>query len=272
MNKQIVIPVLIALCLPVVYFFYLEGFNPDDLREVPTEFISQTQNIIKVVAPVETSTESEEVLDFLESLPEVTDQHEEQVIVQTDPFVEYDVIFDVTWSNETHSGFFPDGAHVSPFVVWTHTGGNRIFKLGEKASPGIEKMAELGGTITLEQEIDTHKGSAIGSYDVGGRVDVPATVEGTLRVSKEYPTATFVSMIAPSPDWFVMLQDIALVVDDEFIEEIQVPVALYDAGTEDGSLFTSKNPATDPQDVIASLTDIPVEVLPAFGLVTFRKK
>jgi len=274
MNKEILFVIFCAVAMPIVYFMYLEGFDPDDLREVPREFIAQTRDIVSPEKKSEVVLESENVLEFLENLPEAQDDGPRntasQDVVET---ATYEVVLDMYWSEGTHGGYFPEDAHVSPFIVWTHTGRNRLFAPGEEASLGLEKMAELGGSVTLEKEIQKEIiQKSIATYVISDRIDVPGVGREMISVPKTHASITMVAMIAPSPDWFLAINEVDLVDDNgEFIESARIPFTLYDAGTEDGTGFSFKNKPTSPLGVISRLEVIPVSLLPPFGEVRLNK-
>jgi len=273
MNKQILWVMLIAVAMPIVYFLYLEGFDPKDLKSVPQDFVNQAIDIF--TSEEKERSEAEEALDFLRDLPEVEDSEkiEKEVIRETVESAIYEVTLDMDWSGTTHAGYFPDGAHVSPFVAWTHLGGNRIFCLGEPSSAGMEKMAELGGTVTLELEIEEEiSKNVIATYVTSNRIDVPGMEKENIEVLETHTSITLVSMLAPSSDWFLSVQEISLVNQNgEFVESLEVPFVFYDAGTEEGKDFSAKNPATEPQGVITKLETLPLGSLPPFGKVRFNK-
>ena len=272
MNKNILLPVLAALLLPLLYFLYLEGFDANVLRKAPAEFITQAKNVFGIGIERE-ATESESALEFLENLPEIDPSVvvEELPVVIQEPKTSYQVELSIFWSEGTHTGYFPQGAHISPFVAWSHSGGNRLFAVGESASPGIEKMAELGGTITLEQEIIQKQGDGVFEYIIAKKGNVPTTITEVIEVDERHPRISLVTMIAPSPDWFATVIEETMIIDGEFVDEITIPLVMFDAGTEEGKAFSISNNATEPQGVIAPLTDIPVDSLNSFGAVTFKK-
>ena len=80
---------------------------------------------------------------------------------------------------------------------------------------------------------------------------------------------TVVSMLAPSPDWFVGVSGLDLRAGDHWVQQLVVPLVVYDAGTDSGSNFTSSNSPTFPRQPIAELTGFPVENDPPFGTFTF---
>ena len=68
-------------------------------------------------------------------------------------------------------------------------------------------------------------------------------------------------MIAPSPDWFMGLNNFHLFRNNKWVDDISVDIRLYDAGTEDGDVFGYDNPATIPQQNISFLTPFNAAVL-----------
>ena len=117
----------------------------------------------------------------------------------------YRVTFNATWSAETHPTNFPSGPHFSGLVGATHHGDVRLWQTGEIASDGIELMAETGGKSELLHEIEhlVEDGDAHGELSGDGLSTSPATVSLTFGAVSSHPFVTLVSMVAPSPDWFV---------------------------------------------------------------------
>ena len=73
----------------------------------------------------------------------------------------------------------------------------------------------------------------------------------TFDVDEEHPLVSFVTMIAPSPDWFTGVTRLDLRDGNGgWVDSLTMDVFAWDAGTEDGMLFATDNPDTDPQGVI----------------------
>lgn len=83
---------------------------------------------------------------------------------------------------------------------------------------------------------------------------ITGTAETTLLFNSTYPNISFASMIAPSPDWFMGVSNISLFVNNKWLDELNLNVRVYDAGTEDGDIFGYNNPSTIPQQPVALLT------------------
>lgn len=90
------------------------------------------------------------------------------------------------------------------------------------------------------------------------------------------PLVTVVSMLAPSPDWFVGVSGISLFEDGEFVESKTISLRVYDAGTDNGLTFGSANADTNPAQPISRLTTDSADSdfengLPIVGTFTFTK-
>jgi len=169
----------------------------------------------------------------------------------------YRVTFRENWNASTFPTRYPAGSHFSPLVGGVHGGSADFFELNQSASIGIERMAELGTTGPLVSEVEAaiNSGTAL-SVILGD--DIPnsrteASVEITL--SNAFPLVTLVSMVAPSPDWFVGVDSLSLQdANGNFVERLEVPLEVLDAGTDRGVTFFSAN--SDSNSVITRLTCI----------------
>ena len=75
-----------------------------------------------------------------------------------------------------------------------------------------------------------------------------------IKVPADHPLITLVSMIGPSPDWFVGVSGLSLLDGEgQWMYGRQVALYPYDAGTEDGTEFSLSNPPTNPRGTIASI-------------------
>lgn len=193
----------------------------------------------------------------VEEAPVVNTQQQSQPATtetESEPAAEqqtYRVVFDVTWSNETHPDSLPNDPHMSPAVLVRHSKAQSVFTPGTQASPGIEQMAETGATNILATELD----EAGLAYVVGERVDTPGTYTFEITATQDSSLISLVSMIAPSPDWFVAVEDINLFENDQWVASRNVELQAYDAGTDSGKDFASNDADTNPKDLISSPTD-----------------
>lgn len=184
----------------------------------------------------------------------------------------YDVTFDATWSAATHPGGFPGGAHFSNLVGGTHDAGVSFWTPGAVASPGIEAMAELGTTPPLQAEVAAAIAAGhAGSIVLGGLVFVPGQVATSLVVTDRFPLVTLVTMIAPSPDWFVGVRGLALLSGGAW-QDVDVPLFAWDAGTDSGAAYTSPDVDTVPKQPIAAITSGALANGTPLGTFRFRRR
>jgi hypothetical protein len=115
-------------------------------------------------------------------------------------------------------------------------------------------MAEVGGIVALRGEVQAaiNAGSAL-SVIQGANVFSPGTATLSIEVSASFPLVTLVTMVAPTPDWFVGVHGLDLRDGAGWKDGVTVDLFGYDAGTEEGTGFSLANPATVPQQPISLL-------------------
>ena len=165
----------------------------------------------------------------------------------------YDVTFQGNWTTASTPGGVVGGAHFTTLIGAVHGGGVTFWRSGERATPGVELVAEIGsvGTFRSEVQASPHARSIIqAGVSRGGT----GSATFTITLDGSSPLVTLLSMIGPSPDWFVGVSGLSLLdVTDNWRQQHSVDLFPYDAGTEEGTEFSLSNPATVPQGVIASI-------------------
>ena len=175
------------------------------------------------------------------------------VDVGTRSLARYEVVFEGAWNLQTTPGGLPSGAHFTPLIGGVHDDQVVFLRSGERASPGVEDMAELGLTRRLANEV-----MAAGAVVLHrqGNIDPEETAsfDHAVELSTDNPRVTLTTMVAPSPDWFTGVSGLSLLgPDGHWVPSRTVSLYPWDAGTEDGAEFSLSNPATSPQGVISSL-------------------
>ena len=185
----------------------------------------------------------------------------------------YRVVFDAAWSAATHPAGFPPAPHFSGLIGATHGAGVAFWTEGAAASEGIRVMAETGGKGPLMTEIAAavSAGDAFGEISGGGINPSPGSVSVNFEVDSDQPLVTLVSMIAPSPDWFVGVRGLPLRSGGEWLSEVTVELFAYDAGTDSGASYTSANQATEPRAPIARIQTSPFDGSSSLGTFTFTR-
>ena len=183
--------------------------------------------------------------------------------------VQYDIRFDATWSAGTHAGAYPAGAHFSPLWMTSHNQNVSFWQPGGAASDAIQQMAETGGTSLLNNEFSAALNAGdVHDLDIGSGISSPGDVTGRVFVATSHSRITVVTMVAPSPDWFVGVDSLNFWDTDHWIESLAVELHAYDAGTDSGTSFTSPNADTNPREPI-TLLGAPLAGTPPLGTFTF---
>lgn len=192
------------------------------------------------------------------------------------PVARYRITFDATWSAETHPTDIPRTPHFSGLIGGTHDGRARFWEEGRLASEGIRLMAEQGRKTPLDAEVAAAVAEGRAQHVLsGGDVPLsPGTVSLDFDVTRDYPLVTLVSMVAPSPDWFVGVSGLGLIENGSWVAEKVVILHPYDAGTDSGVTFSSPDVKTVPPEPILRITTGPFLVgssVPPVGTFTFRR-
>ncbi len=188
------------------------------------------------------------------------------------PTAEYAVVFNAVWSAQTHPTLFPPAPHFSALIGGTHDASVAFWETGGLATQGIETMAENGFPLTLANEISTAitLGSA-GAVVQGIGTISPGSVATGFTATQEFSRITLVTMVAPSPDWFVGVSGLELFQNGAWVDQLTVPLLPYDAGTDSGIGFTSPNLDTHPADPITQLSGFPFNGGVPLGTFTFMR-
>lgn len=167
----------------------------------------------------------------------------------------YTVTFIGDWSKTKFPKNYPSNAHFSPMIIVNHSDQVNFWKMGQPATPGVEELAETGKTNTFIREINQQKskGKAQNYIQLPKLSTGTSQASGTLIVSENYPEITALSMLAPSPDWVVGVEGVDLFRTNEWQKTETIKLFVYDAGTEEGSSFSSNN-ADTRSGIIEKLT------------------
>ena len=192
--------------------------------------------------------------------------------VQASESARYRVTFEADWSQETHPISFPNDPHFSGLIGATHNDQGYLWRSGELASDGIEQMAETGGKSMLQSEIVSLAQSGITNQLLSGSgiPNSPDSVSLEFSINRSHHLVSLVSMIAPSPDWFVGVDSLPLREGGQWIEELTVDLQAYDSGTDSGREYDSGNVDTQPAEPIFHIFDSPFQDQVPIGRFVFE--
>ena len=170
----------------------------------------------------------------------------------------YKIEFISNWSSTTHPADYPSSsAHWSPLIGTTHKNAAPFLQLGVLASPGVEQVAETGGTSTITNEINViiATGNAYEIINGSGLSSGLGTITiNNVGVDVDFQYITLITMIAPSPDWVAQINNVKLTdASNNWLPSISVDVHATDTGTDSGTTYSSANANTNPAVNISSL-------------------
>lgn len=185
-----------------------------------------------------------------------------------DDVATFGLTVEIGWSAETAPLEFPDGAHLSGLIGATHNSRYVLFRDGHTASSGLELVAENGRPTVLEAELaEAARRGRVGSVIEGPNLaSVPGTIETRFTATKTHTRLSFVTMLAPSPDWFTGIADFPLLADGAWIDGADLTLWVWDSGTDDGQTYAAPNMDTQPRQSIRLLSG--PHFLSENGLVT----
>ncbi len=170
-----------------------------------------------------------------------------------DDSASYRLAFRGTWTASATPGGVPGGAHFSPLIGAVHNDQVSFWEPGGRASRQMERVAELGIQRDLRALMErSPQVLAVLEKEPPRGGTASASIE--FEADRDHPLVTLVTMIAPSPDWFVGVSARSLLDDSgQWVDDLEVDLFPYDAGTEEGTEFSLDNPATVPQGTITSI-------------------
>ena len=272
----IIIAFVVAIISIVIFLIYgLSSFPTDEVtneKEANRSALNASNNNQRDENDKDVLTDSKgrEIIensdgDFVVNIGEVkitdtespfTEAERERLNAPEDAII-YKIVLNGTWNELSNSSFYPDGAHFSPFISWSHAIEDTLIERNGIASKGVEQMAETGGLTSMNKELEDLKNRGfVYDFSNGKLLFAPGKDELFIEVTETFHLLSVVSMIAPSPDWFIAVRNLDLMTDDNrWIDSITVDAVLYDAGTDSGEQFNSRNRNTRPQERIKVLNN-----------------
>jgi hypothetical protein len=176
----------------------------------------------------------------------------------------YDISLTTLWNSTNHTSV-PENAHWSDLIGATHNTANEFVSVGMLAATGIKDVAERGINDEITNEINAaiNVGSANQLLQDGFPIGPISTAGFTsVQISEDFPFITLVSMVAPSPDWFIAINSLNLrsgnnTVNNGWKATFTMAIFAYDAGTDNGTNYTSPDSPNTPVPV-AMINGFPI--------------
>lgn len=170
-----------------------------------------------------------------------------------------------------------EAPHTGNMFLAIHNHSYYPFKLGENASTGVANSAMYGTNDDLINEIKSQKNDYY-KYYIAPVLQTPGMYQfNNVTANADYPYMSFVTMVAPSPDWFTGISSINLL---NIQTSASIPIYAYDAGTDSGTKFITlpKHPLNDASKPISYLASgemfpkgIAVKDIPPFAFIDIMR-
>ena len=174
----------------------------------------------------------------------------------------YEVTFIPSWNPATHPMDYPlsHAKHglLTPIIGATHNQAYTLFAKGQKPTPGLERLSEMGMHAPLDQEIQNAKRA--GSVGALVRFEQPSpgpvhpTVRAMFQIDEAHPMVSLVGMIAPSPDWFYGVGSVSLRDGSAWVASRSVTVYAWDSGGDAGASYMAEDSDLASKEATKPLT------------------
>lgn len=138
--------------------------------------------------------------------------------------------------------------HTGNFFLIQHDDKYNLFSVGDFASNGIAESSMFGTNGSLMKESDNY------SYQVADVLMTPGEKSFIVKYDPDNPYFSFVTMIAPSADWFTGISSVDM---RKLGNKVKIPLYAYNAGTDYGNEFITfpKHPREDKTLPIFPITN-----------------
>jgi hypothetical protein len=163
------------------------------------------------------------------------------------------------WDAATFPTRFPSNAHLTGLVGATHVATASFWALDRAATLGVKNVAERGSKPALLDEVALAiAAGTAGTALSGDGVPAGATeVALEFSLSQAFSRVTLLSMLGPSPDWFIGVNALPLFQDGAWRTSVQADLRVYDAGTDDGASFNAADAVSTPPRTVQLLSTGP---------------
>jgi hypothetical protein len=165
--------------------------------------------------------------------------------------VEYTIVLKSLWTPARQPLDYPAAsAHFSGIIGASHGTAFTLFREGNKPTPGLERLSEMGAHSPLDGELKAvvMSGKAGSIVESGPLKDfVNDSIVATIRVDAKNPMVSFVAMIAPSPDWFTGLPAVNLMENGAWMTSKTIELYAYDSGGDDGITYKAADIDNNPK-------------------------
>ncbi len=202
------------------------------------------------------------------------DKDDDEEKIDLDQVHKFEITFVGQWSSNVYGELFPEDALFASFVGLTHNSPNKLYKLGNPASDGLAEYCKTGDSAQLVSDINSMiEDKSSYSLIQTGLMSPEGEIKVTFETNLRHRYITCVGRIAPSPDWFVSIENVDLRLLNHAGYGVTVLFHANDAGVKGGTSFSE--PGQDTKEGISRISsgELSIEgLVPTIGYITIENK
>ena len=171
--------------------------------------------------------------------------------VDTTDTMSFNISFTSDWGKNENINA-PPNPHTGNMFFITHNNLMApLFKEHEYSSKGISNTSMFG---TINDLMSEYKNIANVNHIYNSGVLMLPNTSTPIKITtnEKFPYLSFATMTAPSPDWFTGINYLDL---RNIKSQINIPLYMYDAGTDTGTIFTTEHTTRQPPVTITMKRD-----------------
>jgi hypothetical protein len=149
----------------------------------------------------------------------------------------YNVKFITNWGADPLINH-PSNPHTGNMFLVTHNNNFKLFEVGKLASRGVSQTSMYGTIDDLNAM--TSNNPNIGNIVTANVLEAPGEANLQITANSDKPILSFVTMIAPSSDWFTGFT-LNLIENGKWIDKMELPLYVFVAGTDSNQGFVTKH-------------------------------
>jgi hypothetical protein len=162
----------------------------------------------------------------------------DMISTSEDSPTKYLIKFTSMWGKDPRINH-PENPHTGNMFLVSHDDEFELFKNGKFASKGVSQTA-MFGTLDDLYTIANNNKQHIGKIVTSKVLETPGSSELMIDVSSDMHQLSFVTMIAPSSDWFTGFS-IDLMKNEKWINHTTIPLYVHIAGTDSNQGFVTEH-------------------------------
>lgn len=153
--------------------------------------------------------------------------------------IRYKVTFVSNWGSDQNQINFPLNPHTGNMFLTVSNDDFNLFQVGQLASKAISNTSMYGTIDDLMNMVKNDRN--VDSVYTAPVLETPGDHTFIITPDANYRYLSFVTMIAPSPDWFTGVTGFDLVQNMRWIQQAVIPLFVFDAGTDSGTKFNMEH-------------------------------